>query len=165
MNTATIITEKMTFGGNCIAKIDGKTVFNNPKSVNFLIHRDYDNAKILSIISPSPNRINAPCKYYGICGGCNMQHIETEKQIELRTEMLGECFERSGIKIPEITVLHGNGFNYRCRFQLHDGGLEARLSNTVVPIEHCMVAENCINEWLNSVPFEKRPKGRQTCSL
>ena len=167
MNTATIITEKMTFGGNCIAKIDGKTVFipfalpNEKLEIEITdTHRDYDNAKILSIMSPSPHRINAPCKYYGICGGCNMQHIETEKQIELRTEMLRECFERSGIKIPEITVLHGNGFNYRCRFQLHDGGLEARLSNTVVPIEHCMVAENCINEWLNSVPFEKRPKGR-----
>ena len=167
MSSQTIITEKMTFGGNCIAKIDGKTVFipfalpDEKLEIEITdIHRDYDNAKILSVINPSPFRTKAPCKYYGICGGCNMQHVNTEKQTELRAEMLKECFERAGIKTPEIAVLHGNSFNYRSRFRLHDGGLEARSSNTVIPIDYCTVAEDCINEWLNAVPFEKRPKGK-----
>ena len=167
MNTKTIITEKMTYGGNCIAKIDGKTVF-----VPFALpeeeleveitdsRRGYDNAKIISVKNPSPHRISAPCPHYGVCGGCNMQHIEAEFQRELRKGILKECFERNGITPPEIAVIHGKDFFYRCRFRFSDGGLEARSSNTVVPIQTCMVAEECINGWLSSVPVEKRPRGK-----
>ncbi|MGP1459839.1 MAG: class I SAM-dependent RNA methyltransferase [Treponema sp.] len=167
MNTKTIITEKMTYGGNCIAKIDGKTVF-----VPFALpeeeleveitntRRDYDSAKIVSVKTPSPHRIDAPCPHYGVCGGCNMQHIAPDFQKELRKGILKECFERNGVTPPEIAVIHGRDFAYRCRFRFSDGGLEARSSNAVVPIEKCMVAEDCINDWLSSVPFENRPRGK-----
>ena len=79
MNTEIVTTEKTVFGGNTIARIDSKTVFipfslpGETLSINIVQHKnDYDNAKIVKIIKPSPYRIEPPCKYYGLCGGCNI---------------------------------------------------------------------------------------------
>ncbi len=163
----TIITDKMTFGGKCIAKINGKSVF-----VPFSIpgekieveivssKKDYDVAKIVNIIESSPHRVEPACKYYGICGGCNMMHIESSFQQELRKNVLKDCFARNGIKTPAIQVLSSAPLGYRSRFQLNNGGLSKRSENEIVPIDFCPIAEKPINNWLSNNPFEKRPKGR-----
>ena len=163
----TIITDKMTFGGKCIAKINGKSVF-----VPFSIpgekieveiessKKDYDVAKIVNIIEKSPYRVEPVCKYYGICGGCNMMHIESSYQQELRKNVLKDCFARNGIKTPNIQVLSSAPLGYRSRFQLNNGGLSKRAENEIVPVDFCPIAEKPINKWLSENPFEKRPLGR-----
>ena len=119
----TIITDKMVFGGNCIIKNSGKTVF-----VPFAIpgekleieitstKKDYDTAKIIKIVEPSPARVNPVCPFYMKCGGCNMMHISEEVQKKLRSGILKDCFERNGIEVPEINVISGSSYNYRARF-------------------------------------------------
>ena len=94
MEIKTVKTEKTVFGGNTIAKVDSKTVFipysmpGETLSVNIVQHKnDYDNAEILEIIEPSPHRVTPACKYYGNCGGCNMMHISTDFQRQIRKEM------------------------------------------------------------------------------
>lgn len=165
----TIITDKITFGGNCLAKINGKNVF-----VPFALpgeklkvqitqsKRDYDYAKIIDIIEPSEKRIKPVCPLYEKCGGCNMMHIDYDFQKTLRKEILKECFERNEIKlnIEDIEVISGQNLNYRCRFQLTNGGLSARGSNTVVPVSECFCAVPEINGWLSENGFSNRPKGR-----
>ncbi|MBQ1628262.1 MAG: class I SAM-dependent RNA methyltransferase [Treponema sp.] len=163
----TIITDKMVFGGNCIIKNSGKTVF-----VPFAIpgekleieitstKKDYDTAKIIKIVEPSPARVNPVCPFYMKCGGCNMMHISEEVQKKLRSGILKDCFERNGIEVPEINVISGSSYNYRARFQLNDGGLSERSSNSTIPIEECKIAEPGINEWLKANPASLRPKGR-----
>ena len=163
----TIITDKMAFGGNCITKIQGKNTFvpyalpNEELEIEIEQEKkDFNIAKITKIIKPSEHRISAPCPYYQKCGGCNMMHIDPEYQTILRTEMLKDCFERNGIKIPEIKVVSGSPYNYRARFQLNNGGLSEKSSNNIIPVENCCVAENQVNQWLKQNPFETRPKGR-----
>ena len=87
MEIKTVTTEKFLFGGNSLAKIDNKSVFipyaipGETLSINIVQHKnDYDNAEIIEIINPSEHRVTPPCKYYGICGGCNMMHIDTDYQ-------------------------------------------------------------------------------------
>lgn len=163
----TIITEKMIFGGNCLAKIQGKNIF-----VPFAIpgekleieitesKKDYDIAKIVNILEPSDKRIIPPCKYYGKCGGCNLMHIDFNYQIELRKKILQDCFERNKIQIPQIDIIVGESLNYRSRFQLHDGCLEAKHSNEKIAIDSCCIAEPVINEYFYSTNPTSRPKGR-----
>lgn len=166
MNT-TIITEKMVFGGNCIAKIEGKNVF-VPYAIpgeKLLIEtveskKDYDTAKIIEIIEPSPKRITPECPYYQKCGGCNLMHIDYNYQIELRKQILKDIFEKHKIEIPEIQTVTANALNYRSRFQLHDGGMEERHSNEKVFIDKCLIAEKPVNDYLNSTQNADRPKGR-----
>ncbi len=165
----TIITDKMVFGGKCLGKIDGKNVF-----IPFAIpgekldiqiteeNKDYDNAEILSILEESPHRIIPPCHYYGKCGGCNMMHIHPDYQKELRKNILTDIFRQNGIDISTKTkIIDGPDFNYRCRFQLNDGGLSQRKSNVVIPVEECLCAEKKINDYLKlSAEDASRPKGR-----
>ena len=157
----------MVYGGDCIGKIDGKTVF-----VPYAVpgerleveiekeNRDFSTAKIKKVLEPSPHRTAPFCKYYGICGGCNMQHIDQEFQTALRSSILEEAFRREGVDVPEIKVISGSPSGYRNRFQFHDGGLMQRFSNTVIPVECCPCASEEINAYLREIPFDKRPEGR-----
>lgn len=163
-----IITEKITFGGKSIGKIDGKTVFipytlpGEKLDINITEnHRDFDNGEIVQILEPSEHRVEPACKYYKKCGGCNMMHIEPSWQRQLRKEMLADIFLQNGIDISDKTeIVHGPDFNYRCRFQLNGGGLSERNSNIIIPVSECLCAENAVNEYLEKTPFEKRPGGR-----
>ncbi|MCR5289842.1 MAG: TRAM domain-containing protein [Treponema sp.] len=167
MALVTIVADKMTFGGNCLAKNNGKAVF-----IPFAIpgetlqveitesKRDYDTAKIVSIITPSPHRIEPTCPLYGTCGGCNMMHIDAAYQRQLRADILKDCFEREGITVPPVASLYDQPLGYRSRFQLHNGALTARASNTEIPILNCPVAVNEINTYLEKTPLSQRPRGR-----
>ncbi len=167
MSTYTIITEKMIFGGNCIAKVNGKTVFipyslPNEKLIIEITetYKDYDIAKIVEILTPSPHRIKPRCSLYGLCGGCNMMHIDDNYQIELRKSILKDCFERENIEIPEITAITSQSCNYRNRFKLIDGGLSIKKGNVVVNLTNCPVASPEINNYFKNNSQQNRPKGR-----
>lgn len=167
MPTTTIITEKMVFGGDCIGKINGKTVFvpyslpGEELEIEITREtRDYCNARIVKIITPSPHRTEPFCPHYGICGGCTLQHADPEYQTELRKSVLKDAFLREGLDVPEIKVIAGNPREYRSRFQFHDGGLMRRMSNEIIPIDFCPCASKEINAYLSETPFEKRPAGR-----
>lgn len=167
MNLSSVIAEKMVFGGKCLAKIDNKNVF-----IPFAVpgekveieitksFRDYDEAKIVNVLESSPKRVQPACPLYGRCGGCNMMHIDFAYQTELKKGVLAELMERAGVAVPQIQVVSGSPLGYRSRFQLHDGGMEGRGSNDVVPIDSCLVAVPEINEWLKSCPMQDRPQGR-----
>ncbi len=166
----TIITDKMTFGGKSLGKIDGKNIFIPyaipGEKLEITItenNKDYDNAEIVNILEPSPHRVEPPCRYYGKCGGCNMMHIDTEYQKELRKNVLTDIFRQNGIDISSKTqIISGPDFNYRSRFQLNDGGLSQRKSNVVIKIDECLCAEKKVNDYLASTSSNpsERPSGR-----
>lgn len=168
MELKTVTTEKLVFGGNTLAKIDNKMVFipytlpGETLSINIVQHKnDYDNAEIVKILNPSEHRVTPVCKYYGICGGCNMMHISAEHQRTLRKELLTDTFAQFKIDISDkIEVIHKDDFNYRSRFQFTDGGLSQKSSNNIIPIEECPCADININEYLKKTDINKRPKGR-----
>lgn len=163
----TIITEKMVFRGDCLTKIDGKNVF-----VPYAIpgekieieieksEKDYDTARIVKVLEPSPYRILPACPLYGKCGGCNMMHIDYEYQKVLRTQILQDILDKQQIPYPEIQVISGEPLGYRARFQLTDGGLMEKASNKTVNITNCPIAQGPVNEYFSTVPQSARPKGR-----
>ncbi|MBO5386358.1 TRAM domain-containing protein, partial [bacterium] len=90
--------EKIVFGGDCIGKIDGKTVFvsgmlpGETAEIKILqSKKDYDKAIATKIIESSPHRVNPKCPFYGKCGGCNLQIAESQYQITLRKEIFTDC--------------------------------------------------------------------------
>lgn len=167
MVTYDIISQKMTFGGDCIAKIDGKNIF-----IPYAIpgeklkikiteeKKDYSRAKIVEILQPSPYRVKPACPLYEKCGGCNLMHIDYEYQKELKVQILKELFEYNKINPPKIEIIAGNQFNYRNRFQLTDGSLSEKKSNSLVNFENCPIAVKEINEYFKEIPQNARPKGR-----
>lgn len=168
MDTKIVKTQKIVSGGNCLAKINNKNVFIPYALPDEILEikitqqkNDYDIAQIVKIIEPSPYRVNPPCKYYTLCGGCNMMHINQEHQKELRVQILKELFLQQHIELQDkINIISKEPFNYRNRFQFTDGGLSQKNSNNIIKIEQCLCADKNINQYLQSTKPENRVLGR-----
>jgi len=94
----------IAFGGKGIAKVDGLVVF-----IENAIPGDRIRARIIKkkknhaighieeIITPSPFRVSAPCKYSGYCGGCKWQCLAYEKQLEIKRQHIVDALEHIGL--------------------------------------------------------------------
>lgn len=60
------------------------------------IKKSYAEAVAVEILTPSENRINARCKYFGVCGGCKQQDLSYSKQLEYKQKQVEEIFDKLG---------------------------------------------------------------------
>lgn len=100
----------VAFGGKGLAKVDGFAVFIEKTvtldRVKVLITRrkkNFAEAKVIEMLSPSPFRVTPRCKYSGYCGGCAWQYLDYEKQLELKTAHVKESLEHIAL-IEGVTV-------------------------------------------------------------
>lgn len=104
-------------------------------------------------------RIEAPCPWFGTCGGCQLQHGTYAYQVQLKREMLAESLTRAGLReLPEITSLAGEPFAYRNRIRLRIEtrpefaiGYRQSKSHRIVAIDHCPVAMALVQECIATV--------------
>lgn len=52
--------------------------------------------KLTEIVSPSPDRTEAPCPHAGVCGGCLWQHLSYDAQLNLKKLMINRALEQAG---------------------------------------------------------------------
>ena len=92
MTDLVVIAEKLVFGGESLARPKDEHFGSKVLFVPGLIpgevaqvevvsnHKDYDRGRIISILEPSPHRIEPVCSYYSACGGCNQLHVAADFQ-------------------------------------------------------------------------------------
>lgn len=81
--------------------------------------KKFSEASVVEVLKASPQRIEAKCLHFGICGGCSMQHVSAEYQIELKQQALVEMMEHAGIRMGEqIKPLTGDAWGYRRKARL-----------------------------------------------
>jgi 23S rRNA (uracil1939-C5)-methyltransferase len=112
--------------------------------------RDFARANVAKILEAHKRRREPPCPYYGKCGGCNAQHAEFDLQIEVLRQIVLDLFLRMAkINLPFFEIHYGTEWGYRHRAQIfaigNKWGFKARASNTVIPIEKCMVLAETLN--------------------
>src|SRR5580765_3119778 len=56
----------------------------------------FGRAAIESLQTPSPDRVEAPCAYFGRCGGCRLQHLSYAAQLRFKEKQVRDCLERIG---------------------------------------------------------------------
>ena len=146
--------EKGVYGGAGLARHEGKTVFvplTLPgEPVEAVIRRDkgsFAEAELVEVLEPAPERVEAPCPYYGACGGCQYQHADYPAQLALKRGILEETLQRAGLRnLPPIDVHAGEPWGYRNRIRLHVDpathalGYKRRGSHTLLPVETCPIA-------------------------
>lgn len=123
---------------------------------------DYLEATIVSVLNPSPHRIEAPCRYYAECGGCQWQHIAYPHQLELKREVVLDQLRRIGkFSDPPVAPTLGGGdpFHYRnhARFTVtKEGrlGFVQRGTHRCVPIDECMLMHPWINKTIKELEGE-----------
>ena len=77
--------------------------------------RNFDEAKTLEVVQASPDRVTPRCPHFGTCGGCVLQHLDEEKQIEAKQGVLLDNLQRIGHVTPQSVLppLRGDSWGYR----------------------------------------------------
>lgn len=89
--------------GKAIARLDGKVIFTEGAvpgdMVNLLLtknKKDFAEARVLKIITPSPDRVTPFCMHFGVCGGCKWQMLPYEKQLQYKQQEAEQNLARIG---------------------------------------------------------------------
>ncbi len=107
----------------------------------------------------SAKRVDPPCSVYGRCGGCELQHMNYQEQLDAKQSMILGALRTRRLTESEFSKVSpiepSNPFSYRRRVNLHvshDGkiGFYRSKSRVVVPISRCEISNNAINEVLES---------------
>ena len=111
------------------------------------VERKGDRAEIVSIVEPSPDRIEPICPHFGTCGGCAVQHWRVENYRAWKRDLVVTALAQAGVEaeVDELIDAHGEG---RRRTVLHARrggrkvlvvGFTGRRSHIVVPIDQCPI--------------------------
>ncbi|HYV64025.1 MAG TPA: class I SAM-dependent RNA methyltransferase [Bryobacteraceae bacterium] len=160
-----MIVDKWVYGGEGLARIDGRVVFVPavlPGETARIDAGDDVHARLLDVLTPAPERVPPPCPLFTICGGCHYQHAPYEYQLARKVEILREQLQRVGkIKFEgEIGVISGPPLGYRNRAQFHVSfekgggkiGYLAARSHELVPVEgECPVSSPRLNLALSAI--------------
>ncbi|MFZ5496420.1 MAG: class I SAM-dependent RNA methyltransferase [Verrucomicrobiota bacterium] len=87
-------------------------------------HRNYSEADLLAVLTPSPHRIAPPCPLFGTCGGCQYQHLAYPEQLAWKRRQVEELLRHmAGIEFPVApTVPSPREFGYRSKITPHFRG-------------------------------------------
>lgn len=149
--------ERLDDTGRGICYVDGKVTFVPKTVVGDIINlnitktkKNYNEAIMTELITPSASRVNPLCPYFNICGGCDLQNISYEDTLEYKKNKVINLFKRNGITVNPTLIKNPNPYNYRNKITLKviDGEIgfyEAR-SHNIIKIKECFIARPEINK-------------------
>ena len=112
--------------------------------------KNYNDAKIISYIEESSDRVNYQCPFYDKCGACDIGYIDYNKGIEYKKNNFIDIMKRyANIDInPDIVLLDRFGYRNKITLRVDNKGkislLESK-SNTKVNIDNCLIVNDNIN--------------------
>ncbi len=142
--------------GEGIGKIDNFIIFVEgalpDEKVNIKIvkvNKNYGYGKLINILTPSPFRKEPICKYFKQCGGCNLLHLDYDKQLDIKTSFVQANLKKIA-KIEDVKVDKAIGmespFHYRNKasFPINftdkvNIGFYKPRSHNIVNIENCLI--------------------------
>jgi 23S rRNA (uracil1939-C5)-methyltransferase len=147
--------ERILPGGFGLAHADGRTIMVALAAEGDRLRIRVDRVKgnvsfavIEEIVSPSPNRVEPPCPYFGRCGGCDFQQMNYQAQLDAKLEIIRDCLRRLARleNIPDFQVTPApDPWHYRSRAQWQYDSVRQRLgyfesgSRNVCDVTECAV--------------------------
>ncbi|WP_049320394.1 23S rRNA (uracil(1939)-C(5))-methyltransferase RlmD [Mammaliicoccus sciuri] len=149
-----------THEGHGVVKFDRYPIFVpnaiKDETISFKVikvKKQFAIGKLISIEEASKDRIEPPCEYYKVCGGCQLQHLSYSAQLEMKKEQVINLFKRKAHF--EDTIIHDtvgmeNPWHYRNKSQIPVGknksgeielGFYRQRSHDIVNIDHCMIQD------------------------
>ena len=151
--------------GEGIAHVDGYTLFikdavkgDRIEAKVIKMKKSYGYARVEKILEASKDRVEPICPVARQCGGCQLQHISYEKQLEYKENKVKGCIERiGGIKdaIMEPILGMDGMLNYRNKAQFPVGvdkegniaiGFYAKRSHNIIPNDTCYINDRTNEE-------------------
>ena len=152
----------MGVDGEGIGHFDGMTFFVKDALIGDVIRarvtklkKNYGYARVEEVLTPSTFRVEAKCPHHRRCGGCQIQALSYEKQLEFKQQKVrGNLIRIGGFSEEEIdakmlpVVGMENPFRYRNKAQFPVGtdkdgniitGFYAARTHSIIPVDDCLL--------------------------
>lgn len=160
--------DDMSHEGQGVGKVDGFTVFVEGalKDERVLARIDdvakrYSRGHVEKILIPSNNRVVPQCPYAERCGGCMLQHLSYNAQLDFKTQKVKDSLKRIGHIDAQVYDTIGMkdpyGYRNKAQFPVGDKGGRAVIgffekgSHIVVPSERCLIQHEASDIVANTV--------------
>ena len=118
-------------------------------------NKKYNEAILIDLVKSSSERIDAQCPYFGICGGCSLQTLPYDLGISYKKDKVINYFKKMGLILAPNVIPNDIPYNYRNKITLKvvNGvvGYYKLNSHSVVEVNKCLLAEECINDVISIV--------------
>lgn len=127
----------------------------------FRNHKNYSEADLVRVITPSPNRVDPVCPLFGECGGCQYQNFSYPAQLQWKRQQVEELLQRMANVSPEVSPVIESPIQYGYRSKLTPhfqkprqgelsdiGFLKVGRRFDLVDVPSCPIAMDAINEHL-----------------
>ncbi|MGC4379416.1 23S rRNA (uracil(1939)-C(5))-methyltransferase RlmD [Fictibacillus sp. Mic-4] len=159
----------LTHEGAGVAKVNGFTLFvpnalpGERAMVKVVgVKKGYGFGRLMEVLEKSEQRVEPPCPIYKQCGGCQLQHLSYEGQLDYKRKQVEEVLARIG-KLENVPVLPVLGMDdpwrYRNKAQVpvgeREGGLVAgfyqKRSHEIIEMESCLIQQAKNDEVVQTV--------------
>ena len=149
--------------GEGVARDDNKVVFvpfalpNEDVEINLVDDKaKFATGQVINIVNSSEYRVNPECPHFMLCGGCNLQHLDYNSQLEFKTNLVKNTLRKVGGIDCEVLpcVASEDIYNYRNKGAFPIGktvGMFEFNSHNIVYIDNCCIMNDTINQVLQIV--------------
>src|SRR5881296_1217947 len=171
--------DDLAFGGEGVGRVQGYVLFvrgavpgDRVRAKVVEARSRFGRAVIESLETPSPDRVEAPCAYFGRCGGCRLQHVSYTAQLAFKEKQVRDCLERiGGLGAFELRPILAapDAYGYRNKMEftvVRSGGghpaiglHQADRYDVVLDIERCLLQSETMNVLLDEFRAQARARG------
>ncbi len=170
--------DSLAYGGNGVGRLNGFVVFvrgglpgDVVRARTTKVKRAFAEAIKTEVLEPSPHRVHAPCRHFGVCGGCRFQDLAYEEQLAAKHAQVGDALTRLGrFEDPplEPIVPARSQYHYRNKleysFAAGEEGLvlgfhRAGRWDEVIDVEECLLTTDVGNALREAVKDWARAEG------
>ncbi|MDA9818092.1 TRAM domain-containing protein [Flavobacteriaceae bacterium] len=109
------------------------------------INSKFYGANLLEILQPSAERVDAPCRYFAECGGCELQHLSGDDYKEFKKNIIVKYFSKIGLPDSKIDWFWlKEKMRRRSTFHINKSGnvgYYKKHSNDLIAIKNCLILE------------------------
>jgi len=170
--------DSLAYGGNGVGRLDGFVVFvrgglpgDVVRARATKVKRGFAEATRTALLEPGPDRVPAPCRHFGVCGGCRFQDYAYDRQLASKEEQVRDALVRLGrFAEPPLAPIVPSAQEYGYRNKLEysfargEDGLvlgfhRAGRWDEVIDVEECLLTTDVGNAIREAVKRWARAEG------
>lgn len=148
-----LVAERLGHRGDAVAHMSGTEGPSGPVFIPRILPGEVVEGEVTgdrmaapSILTPSPDRVKAPCVHYRTCGGCSLQHASGDFVAQWKRGVVVTALAGQGLE-ASVGEVQTSPARTRRRATLHGRrtkggallGFHARASDTLVAVPHCLL--------------------------
>ena len=180
--------DSLAYGGNGVGRLDGFVVFVRGGLPGDLVRaratkvkKGFAEATRTALLEPGADRVEAPCRHFGTCGGCRFQDLAYERQLDAKGTQVRDSlvrlggYERPPLE-PIVPARSIYGYRNKLEYSFARGTERVALGfhragrwDEVIDVEECLLTtgtgnaiREAVKEWARAESLEPYDQDTQT---